>query len=149
MSNPDPAPATTDDPTVGTPAPTPDVASALNSLMPGQQEVPEKIPDTPPPPAEGPIIVTPNPPMVTHPLGKNGAPPRRMPDPEPPAEPVSLQKIAINILFVILCGFGIYYGWTMGQEFGVTYLLYVQSWGPWLRSWITARHVQLTQALTK
>ena len=137
----DPAPANTPDPTVGTPA-TIDVAASLNSLMPGQQKVPPKVPDTPPPPAEGPVIVMPNPPTdTTPPPGDNGAPPARPPNIPPPNNSISFQDVFINILFVVLCVIGGYYGWAMGQEYARSYLLYVQSYGPWIRSWFTSRQI--------
>ena len=64
----DPAPAITDNPTVGTPAPT-----------------------------EGPMIVTPNPlTNTTPPPGNNGAPAARLPTPPLPKN-YSLQDIFINI----------------------------------------------------
>ena len=139
----DPAPATTDDPTVGTPAPAFDVAASLNSLMPGQQ-------NTPTPPAEGPVIVMPNPPTdTTPPPGDNGAPPARPPNIPPPNNSISFQDVFINILFVILCGLAIYYGWIFGEQYARTYLVYWQSWGPWWRSWVTARHVQVNQLMSK
>ena len=150
MSTPVPAPGTKADPTTSKPAPAFDVAESLNMLMPGQQKIPPKIPKTPPPPTEGPVIVTPNEPTdTTPPPGDNGAPPPIPAHIPPPEEPISFQNILINILFVVLCVLAVYYGWVFGQQYAHSYLVYWQSWGPWWRGWFTARRAQVSQLMTK
>ena len=66
---------------------------------------------------------------------KNSAPPPHE-DTTPPTknDPIPLSQIVGGFVFMILAGFAIYYGWILGQFQGRQYLLYVQSFGPWLRS---------------
>lgn len=140
MGAPDPA-SNDQDQSTSKPAPAFDL-STLSSMIPGQQKVSDNVSDTPDPPPEGPIIVNTNPqPDLSPPEGDNGAPRARLRDLEPPPEPIDFQNILMNILFLIVCGFAIYYGWGFGQEFGRGYLLYWQSWGPWWRSWFTSRQI--------
>ena len=69
------------------------------------------------------------------PKGDNSAPPP-ITNPTSPTKPntPSLATIIGTILFFVLGGYGIYYGWIMGMQKGREYLLFVQSFGPWLRS---------------
>ena len=69
------------------------------------------------------------------PKGDNSAPPAiTNPTPLTPADAPSLASVVGSILFFILAGFGIYYGWVLGMQKGREYLLFVQSFGSWLRS---------------
>jgi hypothetical protein len=65
----------------------------------------------------------------------NSAPPP-IENPTPPTknDPVPFSQIVGSFVFMILAGFAIYYGWILGQSQGRAYLLYIQSFGPWLRS---------------
>jgi hypothetical protein len=89
-------------------------------------------------PREGPIpapsstepVVIPSPPK-----GDNSAPPSITPTPETKKEGITFQQFFIGILFLVLTGFAIFYGWILGQSEGRGYLLYIQSFGAWLRSW--------------
>jgi hypothetical protein len=92
---------------------------------------------TPPQLREGPIPAPTNLPSPTiyNPFGDNSAPPA-IQNPTPPTKnEVDFVKIFSTILYFIFSGIAIYYGWTLGQKEGREYLLYVQSFGPWLRSW--------------
>lgn len=134
------------DPTTSKPAPAFDL-TALSSMIPGQQKKADGV-STPPP--EGPVIVDTSPqPDLSPPEGDNGAPPPIPAHIPPPEEPISFQNILINILFVVLCVLAIYYGWVFGQQSARSYLVYWQSWGPWWRSWFTARRAQVSQLMAK
>lgn len=65
---------------------------------------------------------------------KNSAPPP-ITNPTPPTknDPIPFSQIVGGFVFMILAYFAIYYGWVLGQFQGREYLLYVQSFGPWVR----------------
>jgi hypothetical protein len=64
-----------------------------------------------------------------------GAPPA-ITNPTPPTKKEGfLKEFVLGIFYLIFTGYAIYYGWIYGQQNGRQYLLYVQSWAPWLRSW--------------
>jgi hypothetical protein len=87
---------------------------------------------------EGPIIDYPAQPVVNPPppSGDNSPPPAiTNATPATKKEGITFQQFFISILFLVLTGAAIYYGWTLGQLEGRGYLLYVQSFGSWLRSW--------------
>ena len=66
----------------------------------------------------------------------NSAPPGiKCPTPETKKEGITFEQFFISILFLVLTGLAVFYGWTLGQSEGRVYLLYVQSFGTWLRSW--------------
>jgi hypothetical protein len=133
MSTPDPAPATTDSNTTSKPAPTISLDS-LKAMIPGTSAAPSK------PVGEGPDILPSNPQTdTTPPPGDNSAPPPIPVIPAPKKE-ISLQEILMGILFLVLSVAGIYFGFTLGLEEGRGYLLFVQSFGPWIRGWFTSRH---------
>lgn len=135
MSTPDPAPATTDTKTT-TSLPASLSLDSLKSMMPGST------PAAPPPNTkEGPNILPTNPPTdTTPPEGDNSAPPPVKGDIPPPKKELTLQEILMGVLFLVLCVVGIYFGLTLGIEEGHGYLLFIQSFGPWIRSWFTSRH---------
>jgi hypothetical protein len=65
---------------------------------------------------------------------KNSAPPPiEHPTPETKNDPIPFSQIVGGFVFIILAYFAIYYGWVLGQFQGREYLLYVQSFGPWVR----------------
>ena len=75
-------------------------------------------------------------PATPTPAGDNSPPPAiTNATPATKKEGITFQQFFISILFLVLTGAAIYYGWTLGQLEGRGYLLYVQSFGSWLRSW--------------
>lgn len=89
---------------------------------------------------EGPIPAPSTTPAVTipsSPAGNNSAPPGVSPTPPTKKEGITFHSLVVSIVSLIFMGYAIYYGWIMGQQHGQEYLLYVQSFGPWLRSWFT------------
>lgn len=104
--------------TTGVPVTTPSIFSGL-----GPKEGPIPAPTTPTPP-------------IIEPTGDNGPPPAITSTP-PTKKEGFLKEMVLMILYIYFTGIAIYYGWTYGQQTGRDYLLYVQSWGPWLRSWFT------------
>jgi hypothetical protein len=50
-------------------------------------------------------------------------------------EGIRLSDIVLGILYLVFTGYAIFYGWMYGQQIGRDYLLYIQSWGLWFRSW--------------
>ena len=132
MSNPEPVNPTNPTPSTdvsgGTPAAATSSsipASVLSSLLQSKntQEGPQPAPGSTPTP----VIPTPS--------GDNSAPPP-ITNTTPPTKPnaPSLTVIISSILFFVLAGVAIYYGWTLGTQKGRDYLLFIQSFGPWLRS---------------
>jgi hypothetical protein len=121
MSDPQPVNTTTPIPSGDTSSGTP--AAATLSSIPFSLG---------PQPATGPAPTQP----VTQPVGNNSAPPA-ITNPTPATKPTgpNIAEVIGFILFVILSGFGIYYGWVLGMQKGREYLLFIQSFGPWLRSW--------------
>lgn len=95
---------------------------------------------TPPAPVEGPIpapssgapVIIPPPPP-----GNNSPPPLIISTPPTKKEGFNFKDLIVSILYLVFTGYAIYYGWFMGQQHAREYLLYVQSYGPWLRSWFT------------
>lgn len=65
--------------------------------------------------------------------GDNSAPPPVATTPVTQKQGLTIQQIIVGILFFIFTGYAIYYGWILGQQEARVYLLYVQSFGPWLR----------------
>ena len=131
MSDADPAPATTDSNTTSKPA-----TFSLDSIkaMAGGVK-PDLAPKT-----EGPDVLPTNPPTdTTPPPGDNSAPPG-IPVIPPPKKEISPQEMFMSFLFIVFCVVGIYFGLTLGMSEGRGYLLFIQSFGPWIRSWFTSRH---------
>jgi len=131
MSDPDPTPAASDSKTTSKPA-----SFSLDSLkaMAGGVK-PDVAPKT-----EGPDVLPTNPPTdTTPPPGDNSAPPPIHGIP-PPKKEISPQELFMGFLFILFSVAGIYFGLTLGMTEGRGYLLFVQSFGPWIRSWFTSRH---------
>lgn len=74
-------------------------------------------------------------PPIQQPKGDNGAPPAILNVTPPTKKEGFLKEFVLGILYLVFTGYAIYYGWMYGQQKGREYLLYLQSWGPWLRSW--------------
>ena len=73
---------------------------------------------------------------VPKPAGDNSAPPAIL-NPTPATKnEIPLSQIIGGFVFLILAGFAIMYGWALGQTQGRSYLLYIQSFGTWIRSWV-------------
>jgi hypothetical protein len=131
MSDADPTPAASDSKTTSKPA-----SFSLDSLkaMAGGVK-PDVAPKT-----EGPDVLPTNPPTdTTPPPGDNSAPPPIHGIP-PPKKEISPQEMFMSFLFILFSAVGIYFGITLGMSEGHGYLLFIQSFGPWIRSWFTSRH---------
>jgi hypothetical protein len=85
----------------------------------------------PAPSTASPVIIPPAP------MGNNSPPSGISQTPAPKKEGISFQDLIMSIFYLIFTGYAIYYGWTLGQMHGREYLIYVQSFGLWLRSWFT------------
>lgn len=81
--------------------------------------------------------------IAAPPVVDNSAPPGVVVTPPTKKEGVSIQDFIVTILGLVFMGYGIYYGWILGQQKGREYLLYMQSFGPWLRSWFVKPTVQV------
>lgn len=101
---------------------------------------PSILPDFSPEVKEGPIPAPQGPPVVIPPPppGNNSPPPPIQSTPPTKKEGISFKTLVLGILKIIFTLYAIYYGWILGQQHGREYLLYVQSYGPWLRSWFTS-----------
>ena len=87
---------------------------------------------------EGPIPAPSGTPTPDQPIstGNNSPPPAiTNPTPETKNDPIPLSQIVSGFVFIILAGFAVFYGWILGQTEGRTFLLYVQTFGPWIRGW--------------
>lgn len=136
MSDPDPAPGTTDSNTTSKPAPTSLSLESLKSMITQKNTTTDGSS-----PKEGPNILPTNPPADTSPApGDNSAPQAIDSAPPPKGKELTPQEMMMGFLFLVLSVIGIYFGWTLGIQHGRGYLLFVQSFGPWIRSWFTSRH---------
>ena len=134
-ADPAPAPATTDSNTTSKPSPAAFSLDSITSMIGNKNKTPEGDP-----PTEGPNILPTNPPTdTTPPEGDNSAPPGIHAIP-PPKKEISPQEMIMSFLFIVFCCVGIYFGLTLGMSEGRGYLLFIQSFGPWIRSWFTSRH---------
>lgn len=144
MSDPDPAPGTTDSNTTSQPAPASFSMDSLKSMISKKNTT-----EGGQPPKEGANVLPTNPPTdTTPPPGDNSAPPG-IPVIPPPKKELSPQEMLMGFLFLVLSIIGIYFGWTLGIQEGRGYLLFIQSFGPWIRSWFTARTTQASAYITK
>jgi hypothetical protein len=75
------------------------------------------------------------------PKGNNSPPTATSETPATKKEGISFQDFVVSIFYLIFTGYAIYYGWTLGLRHGREYLMYVQSYGPWLRSWFVRDQV--------
>lgn len=101
------------------------------NIVPTTSPAPIQEGPIPAPSSTAPVIIPPPP------SGNNSAPPPLTSTPPTKKEGMTLQDLILSILYLVFTGYAIYYGWVLGQTRGREYLLYVQSYGPWLRSWFT------------
>jgi hypothetical protein len=87
-------------------------------------------------PAEGPIPAPSGPAVVipAPPSGDNSAPPALTTTPKTQKSGIAFKDLLLGIFYFIFTAYAIYYGWILGQQKGREYLLYIQSFGPWVRS---------------
>jgi len=105
------------------------------SIIPSTSPAAIKEGPIPAPSTAMPVIIPPAP------KGNNSPPPSTSQTPPTKKEGMSFQDLIVSIFYLVFTGYAIYYGWILGQRHGREYLMYVQTFGPWLRSWFVRDQV--------